>query len=219
MVEGEKVVTEFMNAHWSFHAIYLKKETKFNIPSEFKGAVHYCSAQDLERMSFHKSAPPVMGIVDYEESKDLKTDCSTLLLEGINIPGNLGTLIRLADWFGINQVVVSSETTDPYSPKVIAASMGSSARVNVVSFNVLRFIEQFEGQICVGHMTGLDINQYNSDKEMPFALVLGGESHGVSLEVLQSDKVEVITIPRKGNAESLNVGVAAGILLNKLIYG
>lgn len=218
LVEGQKVVAEFMNASWSFDVLYVKVGYEYSEFNNIKCPIIECSEKDMARISYHKTAPPIIGIVKVLNSINMSNVESTLVLDRVNNPGNLGTLIRLADWFGLKQVVVSEETTDPFSPKVIASSMGSSARVKVVSTAIDSFIDSFNGDVFVGHLQGKKLTELEPTNK-PFVLVMGSESHGVAKEILDLSRVIPITISKKGNAESLNIAVAAGILLNKLVDG
>ena len=139
-----------------------------------------------------------------------------LILDGIQDPGNLGTIIRLADWFGISQIICSEDTADFYNPKVIQASMGSFLRVNIVYQNLENYLAENKQPIIGTDMDGTSFYDY----EFPdnFNLVLGNEGNGIRPEIenLLTDK---ITIPRFGKSkatESLNVAMSAGIILGKI---
>jgi RNA methyltransferase, TrmH family len=139
-----------------------------------------------------------------------------LILDDIRDPGNLGTIIRIADWYGVSHIIASPTTTDFYNPKTIAASMGSFTRVEVVYsllVHILKKAEELHIPIISADMAGENIHT----AELPKTgfLLMGSESHGVSDESLARTTYRV-TIPRFGKAESLNVSVATGILLDTL---
>ncbi|RYY18244.1 MAG: RNA methyltransferase, partial [Chitinophagaceae bacterium] len=138
-----------------------------------------------------------------------------LMLDNIQDPGNLGTIIRCADWFGIRQIVCNTGSADNFSPKVVQSTMASIARVAVYYMDLPEFLVANKGlPVYAAALGGKPLNQY------PVAdhgiLVIGNESKGISPEVmaLATDR---ITIPRRGKAESLNAAVAAGIILSHLV--
>jgi TrmH family RNA methyltransferase len=141
---------------------------------------------------------------------------STLILglDAINDPGNLGTILRIADWYGISHVVASPTTVDFYNPKVILASMGSFLRVRVVYAELapaLRTLQEKHMHIYVTAMSGTSLHTLSHIE--PGVIVMGSESHGVSKDVMSLANSQ-ITIPKYGSAESLNVSVATGIILD-----
>ena len=136
-----------------------------------------------------------------------------MLLDDVKDPGNLGTIIRTADWFGISQIICSPESVEMYNPKVVQASMGAIFRMNVMYGALEGALLEL---IDAGFSTyGADMDGTNAlEVKLPAktALVMGSESHGLS-EGIKS-KVEALTIPKFGESESLNVAMAAGILMS-----
>ncbi|MBX2894324.1 MAG: RNA methyltransferase [Cyclobacteriaceae bacterium] len=134
-----------------------------------------------------------------------------LALDDIRDPGNLGTIIRTADWYGIQHIVASAETADVYNAKVLSATMGSFSRVNVFYTNLIEFISHYQGPVFGAFMDGEDVHEVKFPKGG--LLVIGNEANGISsaVEKLITQK---ITIPRIGGAESLNAAIATGILLD-----
>ena len=124
----------------------------------------------------------------------------------------MGTVIRIADWFGIEHIVCSMDSADAYNPKVVQASMGSLARVKVHYANLLSVIDSSNLPLLVTHLEGQNI--YQSDLPDPCFLVLGNEARGVSDELL-SRATQKIKIPGNGKAESLNVAISAGIICSE----
>jgi TrmH family RNA methyltransferase len=142
-----------------------------------------------------------------------------VVLEDVQNPGNLGTIIRLADWYGVSHIAASPSTTDFYNPKVIGATMGSFTRITVTYTPLPELLSQamqLEIPVIVADLAGKNTHEGGLPKTG--LLLMGSESHGVSDESLQfaTDKV---TIPRFGKAESLNVSVATGILLDTIRRG
>ena len=143
-----------------------------------------------------------------------KSDKFTLILDGINDPGNLGTIIRIADWYGISHIVCSLDTVDCYNPKVIMATMGSLTRVSLFYTDLRGYLAWIDRKVYWAYLEGESIHT-KKFTQCEWYLVIGSESHGISphLEQYITDK---ITIPRLGLAESLNAGVATAIMLDRM---
>ena len=138
----------------------------------------------------------------------------TLVLDSIQDPGNLGTIIRIADWFGIKQIVCSLGCADQYNPKVVQSTMGSLGRVQLLYTDLQEFLTENTGiPVYAAMLDGKAVQQFNKIREG--ILIIGNESRGISAALLELVK-EKITIPRKGEADSLNAAVATGILLSFL---
>ena len=172
--------------------------------------------EELERISQLKTPNQVLLVaekIDWTEKPVFKKSI-TLVLDTIQDPGNMGTIIRLADWFGIKQIICSHECADNYNPKVVQASMGSIARVRVEYTDLAAWLsENNEIPSYAAALDGEDITQMKRLAEG--IIIIGNESKGISNEIL--DKVNSkITIKGKGKAESLNAAVATGIILSHL---
>jgi TrmH family RNA methyltransferase len=135
----------------------------------------------------------------------------TLVLDGIQDPGNLGTIIRTADWFGLDQIVVSADTASCYNPKVVQSTMGSILRVDVVVADLQELIQSAKMPIYGAVLEGKSIQTTELAKEG--ILIIGNESKGIRQPIL-SLITHPITIPKYGTAESLNAAVATGIILS-----
>jgi TrmH family RNA methyltransferase len=137
-----------------------------------------------------------------------------LVLDGIQDPGNLGTIIRIADWFGVSHIVCSMDCADVYNSKVVQATMGSIARVNVFYTDLLAWLmSQNESTVYAATLEGKDVTKMTARKEG--LIIVGNESKGIRNELVEFAN-ERITIPKKGKAESLNAAVATGIILSNL---
>jgi TrmH family RNA methyltransferase len=146
-------------------------------------------------------------------------DNLVLFLDDVRDPGNLGTIVRIADWYGVTHIAASLTTTDFYNPKVIAASMGSFTRVSVLYTPLIELLSEAHARsipVIAADLEG--INTHTGGLPRTGILLMGSESHGISDEVLTLTTHRV-TIPRFGGAESLNVSVATGILLDTLRRG
>jgi TrmH family RNA methyltransferase len=138
----------------------------------------------------------------------------SLALETIQDPGNMGTLIRIADWFGIKQLICTPDCVDVYNPKTIQATMGSIARVNIIETDLLSLLQKEEVPSYAATLHGTDITTFSKLEEG--IILIGNESKGLSDAVIAAS-THKLTIPRLGGAESLNAGVAAGIICGRLL--
>jgi len=139
-----------------------------------------------------------------------------LILDDIRDPGNLGTIIRIADWYGIKKIICSPDTTDVYNPKVIAASKGSFTRVNLFYTPLPEFLAQHakDRDLLGAFLDGDSIYEHSFSAQGGY-VVMGNESNGIGAEV-ETFITNRITIPRVGEAESLNVGIATAVMLDNL---
>jgi RNA methyltransferase, TrmH family len=171
---------------------------------------------ELEKISQLSTPNQVLALVrKFEPAESIPAKGKiTLVLETIQDPGNLGTIIRIADWFGVEQVICSPDCADMYNPKVVQASMSSIARVNVLYTDLYPWLSSLPGIPVYGAMLeGQDVTTMKKQPEG--ILLIGNESKGVSKEIQQLVQVR-ITIPQKGKAESLNAAVATGIILSHI---
>ncbi len=191
----------------------LPKETKVTEATEI----------ELKSISNLKSPPPVIGIYKIAERllniKGL-TNSLVIALDGVQDPGNMGTIIRIADWFGIDNIICSDESADIYNPKVVQASMGAIARVAVHYTNLNVFIEEYKQKTNLPvYGTFLEgENIYNQSLAESGMVVMGSEGNGISLEIekLISDKLFIPNFPPKvPTSESLNVSVATAIVCSE----
>ncbi len=212
VVEGVKMVNELLLTNLKLHGLYTTNPEL--LPSKaFK--FEKISEAELHKISGLKSPNKVLAIFNIPNSAPLRFNDWILVLDGIKDPGNLGTIIRLCDWFGIPQLVCSTDTVDCYNPKVLQATMGSIARVNIMYMDLKTLVKKSDIPVIGAFMKGDPVYQYNwPSKGM---LIMGNEAHGISksLEALLDKK---LSIPQFGKptTESLNVATATAILLNEL---
>ena len=219
IAEGPKLVKELLEADVSMvkEVFALKEWIIVNEKSLVKTAVTEITETELERISQLTTANKVLAIVrQFDEDIAIKTKGKIILaLDGIQDPGNMGTIIRTADWFGINQIVCSHDSAELYNPKVVQATMGSIARVRISCTDLQQWLaEQKAISIYATTLEGQDVTSVKKIKEG--IIVFGNESKGISPGILELATVK-LTIPRKGKAESLNAAVAAGIILSNVI--
>ncbi|HMO60696.1 MAG TPA: RNA methyltransferase [Ferruginibacter sp.] len=180
----------------------------------YSGEVIVLKDFEPEKISALHTAPQVLAVIHkYAPQPVLTRGSITLVLDDIQDPGNLGTIIRTADWFGISNIVCSLQTADRYNPKVVQGTMGSIARVNMLYTALQEWLQQQQVPIYTTALNGTDIRSLQPVHEA--ILVIGNESKGVSSNILQLAK-QIITIPKTGGAESLNAAVATGIALYHL---
>lgn len=171
---------------------------------------------ELERISFLKQSNKVLAIVDMPQPIFPSSTGIFLMLDQIQDPGNLGTIIRTADWFGVSGLICSSDTADAYAPKVVQSTMGSIFRMPIHYTNLVEYLKNREELIT--YAATLSGNSLVSiDFKTPCCLIIGNESKGVSPELLEISNYTV-SIPKKGQAESLNAAIAAAVLLSRIAF-
>lgn len=217
VAEGPKVINELLNSNIKLHSLFSTQEHLFSTQEHlFKlENLQIIPENDLEKISFLKNANNSVAIFEIPKPKEIENKTLTIALDAIRDPGNLGTIIRLCDWFGVQQLVCSLDTVDCYNPKVIQATMGSIARVNVVYTELSEFLNECSLPIYGACMDGLSI--YNQKLPENAIIILGNEANGIS-EKVDSLLTNKITIPQFGiqkDAESLNVATATAILLSE----
>ena len=218
VLEGDKLTTEALLGNADLRLIVATNDwiqtNSQRLPTNI--SVEVASERDLQKISSLVTAPPVIALVG--KMKDTLETISTkgkwiIALDGINDPGNLGTIIRTADWFGIDTIICSNDCVDCYNPKVVQSTMGSLFRVKVVYTDLLDFLSENGQNAYAAVLSGENLNHLTFNPEG--VLVIGSESHGISDAVLQKCSGK-ITIPQYGKAESLNAGVATGIILSAI---
>ncbi len=219
IAEGPKLVIELIgNNRVEIKELFALEEwSRENENRLGKTAVSIVTEIELERISQLTTPNKVVAIVQQfaiSEPDNLSNKIA-IALDCIQDPGNLGTIIRVADWFGIEQIICSHDSVDLYNPKVVQATMGSLARVNVYYTDLIEWLQnQKKSQIYATALEGQDITTM---KKISSGIILvGNESRGLSPVLLELAN-EKITIPKKGSAESLNAAMAIGIVLSHLI--
>ncbi len=215
IVEGEKMVNEALKSFSNqVEFLCLTKSSAISYEnSNFEVAI--ASEDELKSISSLKNPNKSLAILKIPSKKRITTDFR-IALDGIQDPGNMGTILRLADWFDVKEIICSKETVDVYNPKVVQASMGAIFRINVIYCDLPTYLAKIKEPIFGALLEGQNI--YKKEIEPKGILVLGNEGNGISREVI-SLVSEPITIPKFGQAESLNVSVATGILLSEFFRG
>ena len=218
LAEGYKTVIEFINSPYHIEAIYytapfdpkvLKLSQKINLCE--------ISVTDLEKISSLKTTREVAALVKIPvlhpvSNTQLKQKFS-LVLDGIQDPGNMGTIIRTADWFGIQNIICSEDTVDVYNPKVVQASMGSLSRIKIHYASLAAILPQLNLPLYGAMLNGHNI--YNTNFGREGLIVMGNEGNGLRPEI-EAMISKAITIPRSGRAESLNVAIATALFCSEI---
>ena len=210
--EGSKVIQELLQSQFELHHLYMTEAIFETVSNSKKTQI---SASDLKKISALNAPNNCLAVFSIPESKPIVAKGLLLALDDVRDPGNLGTILRICDWFGIEHLICSKETVDIYNPKVIQATMGSVSRVNVHYVDLNEFITNTKLPVFGTFMTGDNIYQENLPQEG--IIILGNEANGIS-EAIEKNIKNRITIPRFGETqqtESLNVASAAAIVLSE----
>lgn len=209
IVEGDKSIQEFLDGPFQLVSLYGLENTFFS-----KG-LKKITPQELKKISHLTTPQNSLAVFKLPHWGIPKKSGFLLGLDGIQDPGNLGTLIRLADWFGITHIICSKNTVDVFNPKVIQASMGSLNRIQIHYLDLERFLNDFPAPIFGAFMDGENVYQKNLSPEG--ILILGNEGNGISTEIknLCTQKISIPQVEKTGKTESLNVAVAGSILISQ----
>lgn len=218
IVEGIKSVMEFVHSSYKVQKIFATDQasTKLvKIPQSIKPIT--LSESDFSKISGLKSPQGALALVEIPDSRTLDLNDlrgrHSLVLDDVQDPGNLGTIIRTAEWFGIQHIICSNETVDAYNPKVVQATMGSLSRVYLYYTNIEDLIRKSEITTFGALLKGESI--YETDFGKEGLIIMGNEGNGIRPDLVSSLK-KAVTIPRIGLAESLNVAVATTIFCSEL---
>ena len=178
LVEGNKIITELKNSSYKIKEIFSVNPAELDF---LDTETHLITDRELKKISFLQSPKDSVAIVELPEVRVLENQNIQSILDGIQDPGNLGTIIRLADWFGIEQIVCSTDTVDLYNPKALQSSKGSLTRVNVFYTDLNDFLKETTSENIGTDMVGENIYDCNFPEK--FNLILGNEGNGIRPEV------------------------------------
>lgn len=219
IVEGRKNVLEALTSNMTVRHVLATSQFIDNNalpPAIVEHKLIIVDQSELEELGTFATNQDCMAVLEMPDNAPiLSFDDHVVVLDGVSDPGNLGTIIRTMDWFGLKHLVCSRETADFYNPKVVNSTMGSFARVRPFYTEIETFLQECPLAAFGADLKGLTPNEWKSDE--PIALVMGSESHGISQEVIKLLK-DRISIPKIGEAESLNVAIATGILCHHLRF-
>ena len=210
-VEGTKGISEFLKSHFFCEAIYTTDDSLFT-----KYDPKLITRSDLQRISQLKNPNQSIALFRIPQYSSYDETKLMVALDDIKDPGNLGTIIRLCDWFGVNDILCTRETVDCYNAKVVQASMGSLSRIRLHYLNLTDMFEQYTGEIYGTFLNGSTL--YDTRFQQKGILLMGNEANGISAK-LAGYVTQEVTIPQYGNmnsTESLNVATATAISLAEI---
>ena len=217
VVEGRKMVDELLHSHFETVNLFATEAFLNDHPAFVEAEI--VSEMQMEQMSGQDTPPGILAVVRIPEQKEIKTSSRFVLaLDGIANPGNMGTLLRTAEWFGITDVVCSPDCVELWNPKTVQATMGSLFRVKVWETDLPAYLQQAQkdGKNIYGALLEGE-NLFRLQAKAEGILVIGSESHGIRTDILPCI-THPITIPRVGGSmtESLNAAVAGGIIIAEM---
>ncbi|TKK68898.1 RNA methyltransferase [Ilyomonas limi] len=213
IAETPKLVNELLQSSVRIKKIYATKDWQ---PQGSNNVVtEEIDEAALQRISQLETPNKVLAVAEKKKLPSLQLNSHfTLVLDGIQDPGNMGTIVRIADWFGITQIVAAKDTADCYNPKAVQSSMGSIARVHVWYDEPAPILANAQVPVFGALLQGKSV--YEIQYQQEGILVIGNESKGIREQLLPFIQ-QAVTIPRTGAAESLNAAVATGILLSHIL--
>jgi TrmH family RNA methyltransferase len=214
LVEGTKTIQDFIHEGWELDAIlYIDVNLYHNLNNASGIQAYEIDGKVMKSLSALKNPSKILAIV---KQKNIQTDCEypIIALDNIQDPGNLGTIIRTADWYGVKTILCSKNTVDCFNPKVVQATMGSLARMNISYVDLVEALTDKKVYATVLNGKNIrNVEKHNSE----FVILLGNEGNGIDEELLKQINSHKITIPSNGGAESLNVSIAAAICMERLL--
>ncbi len=220
IIEGRKNVLEAIESNYTVRYLLATSDFLHNntLPSTIvKDVIIKVDSNTLTELGTFQTNNDCLAVVEMPEQElaEVPFNDHLVVLDGVSDPGNMGTIIRTMDWFGLKYLICSQDSADVYNPKVVNATMGSFARVRVIYTDISRFISDAPIPSFGADLEGIPPSQWSTQE--PVMLVMGSESHGLSPEVkaVISGKV---SIPKVEMAESLNVAIATGILCHHLRF-
>lgn len=212
--EGEKSVLEVLHSDFPIELLlitesFMKKHSE--VLESYSGQLIQVTQDQLEQLGQYQSNDSALAVVTMKANTAFEPEKSDLIiaLDDVRDPGNLGTILRVADWYGINKLVFSPHTAEFYNPKVIQASMGSFTRIRFFYENLEEVLDRWNLPVYGAFLNGSNIHRMEGPA--PGILLMGNEANGISPE-LEQRVTHKVTIPGFGQAESLNVAIATAIL-------
>ena len=229
LIEGNKLILEALNNGFECEVILCKKDRLMLEDDTLKSIskrvqrIEIISEKEFQKLQATVHSQGIIGVFKKKSSKVFSQSLNgnlLIALDGINDPGNVGTIIRNADWFGVTKIIMSQDCADIYNPKTIRASAGSIFHLAIVNdvnlFQSLSSYKQSGYRILCADITGKNIYEYEkSEKEI---IVFSNEANGPTADLLNIADQKV-TVPKKGKAESLNVANASAVILSELTKG
>jgi len=218
VVEGEKSVLELLRSDFDVLQLlatteFLKREDKFL--QSFTGEILEVNPNELAAVSEYSTNDAALAVARMKQNRApvIKPDSFVLMLDDLRDPGNLGTILRTADWYGINTLLASEETAEMYNSKVIQSSMGSFTRVSIFYTNLVEFLSTNKLPVFGAFLEGSNVHDVEYGRSG--IVVIGNEARGIS-EAVEKFVTHRITIPKYGNAESLNAAMATAVICDNI---
>ncbi len=220
IAEGEKIAKEWLSTDLPINMIVTTEEWYFEnrelISAHTEAELCVVKPHELSAVSSLKTANEVLLVLPQQEQISIDgIDDWCIALDKLQDPGNMGTVIRIADWFGVKHIIMSPDCVDVYNPKVVQAAMGGHIRVQFYEQNMAKFMDKTAMPVYAAVLGGDSIFEFNKPEKG--VILIGNESKGLD-EVLVEKATHQITIPKLGGAESLNAGVSAGIITALLTH-
>jgi len=217
VVEGEKMVEELINSTLAIRNIYFSEQVNINFTGLNPEKI---SEKELERISSLKTPNRVLAVAEIRPTPPINWNCNLILaLDSIRNPGNLGTIIRTAKWFGMQTIICSEDCADIYNPKVVQSTMGALFHVNIHYTNLINMMEKAaENGFRTLSATMNGTSLYDLPSAPKTLVIIGSESHGVSTQVVTKSH-DCVFIPNRENeqkVESLNASIANALILSEL---
>jgi TrmH family RNA methyltransferase len=219
IVEGIKSIKEFFQSSYQIHTVFYNSE-QYNLLPKLPANINLFEVKnaELDKISTLQTPQGFLALIHIPKNKELALTTLknqfTLVLDGIQDPGNMGTIIRTADWFGFKNIICSADCVEVFNPKTVQATMGSLARINIYEADLPAFLEKNTIPVFGALLDGESI--YKTQWGTEGLVILGNEGKGISAEVIKKIN-KPVTIPRIGEAESLNVAVSAAIFCAELV--
>jgi len=218
IVEGIKSIKEFVQSNYRIHTIFYTGE-QHNLLPKLPANINLFEVNNAElgKISTLQTPQGFLALLHIPKNEQLNLinlkNQFTLVLDGLQDPGNMGTIIRTADWFGFKNIICSADTVEVYNPKTVQATMGSLARVNIYYEQLSTLLRDIKIPVFGALLNGKSIYKTNWGNEG--LIILGNEGKGISQEIIEMIN-HPVTIPRIGDAESLNVAVSASIFCSEI---
>jgi TrmH family RNA methyltransferase len=219
IVEGIKSIKEFFQSSYQIHTIFYNSE-QYNLLPKLPANINLFEVKnaELDKISTLQTPQGFLALIHIPKNRELALTALknqfTLVLDGVQDPGNMGTIIRTADWFGFKNIICSADCVEVFNPKTVQATMGSLARVNIYEADLPALLEKNAIPVFGALLDGESI--YKTQWGAEGLVILGNEGKGISAEVIKKIN-KPVTIPRIGEAESLNVAVSAAIFCAELV--
>ncbi len=212
VAEGKKVISELLEANLKLHSLFTTEAGLFKVDTSFQ---HTITEEELKQISFLTTPQTALAVFYTPDTQKINPNGLILALDDVRDPGNLGTIIRLCDWFGVEDLVCSLQTVDCYNPKVVQATMGSITRVRIAYLDLEEFVKANDVDVFGTFMDGDNI--YSTTLPEKGIIVMGNEANGISkaIENLVNYRVAIPQFGQAQKTESLNVATAAAIVLSE----